>query len=604
MLLPLGVLEWPALTLLLGISAGIAVFAGEQAEGAGRFLAEQRLPPNRVFGVKVGVHLVLAVSVALLLLIPTASRLAILAMGRGPVLAGTAFSDFERLAPLLQLGPYLTLWLGYGFSVGCLCGLLVRKRVVAGMLAAGLSLLLVTLWAPSLLVGGLHAWQVWGPPVLLLLMARWLLWPWATGRLNSGGAVLPLTGGLLLAWLWFAGAVGYRVVEVPLVGDELDLAGFEQMVEAERKNETGQLVRQALLEVAQFTRPRGKEPDTAPFLQLQEVVSRGWPAENARLGAWVDDAFRRPWAEKLAEAARMPPGIVEDLQSVTLWTPLQASDRAADAAALLAARGLQLQARGDPAAFLDHLATGLALVRQVRHRAPSAALPPAWSAQTFLLEGVERWLERLGKRPDLLRRALDLLVTHEQAIAKEGDDHLRANYLVAMNTVNHPESWAGLYLAQRGKEEEPLAALVSLAWRTPWEQARLQRLVRLLANRPGTPLPLPEPLAEYTRLFRYSTWYERVERDSLTRLRAHELMLALRLFQAEMGHSAETLQELTPRILPSLPVDPATGEPFFYRVALWDDRLEQPGEAPREVKEGQGILKSKSQTFLVPLPPR
>jgi len=203
-LLPL--VGWPVLTLLLGVSTGVAVFAGEQAEGTGRFLGEQRLPPGMVWAVKVGLHLTLAVSVAVVLFLSAQGGLGIWEMlgehGQAELTA------FDILGPFLQWGPYFTLFLGYGFSFGCLCGLLFSKRVVAGFIASGASLLLVMLWVPSLLVGGLYLWQVWGVPILLLFTVRLLLWPWATGRLASGSAVMRLAIGLGLAGLWLAAGIG------------------------------------------------------------------------------------------------------------------------------------------------------------------------------------------------------------------------------------------------------------------------------------------------------------------------------------------------------------------------------------------------------------
>ncbi len=255
-----------------------------------------------------------------------------------------------------------------------------------------------------------------------------------------------------------------------------------------------------------------------------------------------------------------------------------------------------MQARGDPAAFLEHLETGLALVRQVRHLEPSPLYPHAVSAELDLLRGVERWLERLDGRPDLLRRALELLRRHEQATVKEGDNALRADYLVAMNAVKvagGPDSWACRVLRSQHADGNLLAGLTAASWKTPWEEARLQRLIRQLANEGAVAHPLPPPLTRKLLFPGYQSQNSYASLQDTTRVQARELMVALRLFQVEAGRPARTLEELTPNILPAVPIDRATGQPVGYRLAGGDK-----GPA------GQGTLTIKGETFRVPLPPQ
>ena len=88
---------------------------------------------------------------------------------------------------------FLTLWLVYGFSSGCLFGLLFRHGLAAGVFALFTCSVTAALWIPSLLAGGLHAWQVFGPPVLILIATRLLMRTWATGRIASWATALRLT---------------------------------------------------------------------------------------------------------------------------------------------------------------------------------------------------------------------------------------------------------------------------------------------------------------------------------------------------------------------------------------------------------------------------
>src|SRR5262249_39570674 len=57
---------WPPVTLLVGVVCGTAVFRGEQADGAYRFLGDQRFPVVRVWAAKVGFWLAAALGVAAL----------------------------------------------------------------------------------------------------------------------------------------------------------------------------------------------------------------------------------------------------------------------------------------------------------------------------------------------------------------------------------------------------------------------------------------------------------------------------------------------------------------------------------------------------------
>lgn len=596
LLLPLGVMLWPLLTLVLGVIAGVAVFAGDQMEGAGRFLGEQRLPPGRVWLVKVGLHLTLAIGVALLLLIPAVSRVMLLSFQAGAS-QGRPLTEFDRLRPFLQWGPYLTLWLSHGFSIGCLCGLLFRKPVVAGVIALGLSLLLVSLWAPSLLVGGLHGWQIWGMPVVLVLLVRLLVWPWATGQLTSSPALTRIGVCLSLAGLWFAAALTYRVYEVPLVPDRLNLPEFEQRVEEARKNEVGLRLRMLLKQVGKQSEEPGNHT-----IQAAGVVQGGWrSAQEKELSDWLDRTFEQPWVDELAAAARRPRGVVEDMQTLTYYSSLEDMQPIWRGADLLAARGLQLQARGDPAAFVEHLETGLALVRQARYLEPSPVFWFTRSAQSSLLQGVEHWLARLDGRPDLLRRVVMVLVKHGKAEVEDLNDLPRADYLVAQNMVNQPELWVGRALDARSGSSGSLAALVAAAWRTPWEQARLLRLIRYLANRGSQEFSPPDLLCKAVLTNRTEVAYQW---EAKVQLPASELMVALRLFEAETGRPATTLEELTPRILASLPTMSGISDRFMYRLSSGEVLAADPWGRfqTRKVAAGQGVLTIGYLTYIVPLP--
>ncbi len=337
------------------------------------------------------------------------------------------------------------------------------------------------------------------------------------------------------------------------------------------------------------------------------------------MAAWLDEMFQQPWAGQLAKATPMAPGIVGE--------ELYAYARTAE---LLVARGLQAQAHGDPVAFVKHLATGLALVRQGRHGAPSDHSRITWATEMFLLQGIERWLERQDGRPELLRQVLTLLVDHDKAQASDRDDALRADYLQALYLLNQPSKWEHLLHWKESSDPTPLEWMEPFAWQPKWEQARLERLVRQQAYLWDQSLPLAEPLhrARFWMLITEDSPLHNHRPDQHPHYAAQELMLALRIHQAEKGQPAKTLQELTPTILQDLPVDPTTEKPFGYRVSRGEkvlvgrvalteqgqfvkvmfehfspEKLNLVEDKKTWVRAGQGILMAKHYTFLVPLPP-
>src|SRR5262249_48898921 len=141
------------------------------------------------------------------------------------------------LTELVPPGLFLSVWLCYGFAFGALCGLLFRKALVALVSALGGSVLALSIWLPSLLGKGLHAWQVAGPPLVALAVTFALSRLWATGRLLSWATAGRLAIAFVVATLWSAGGLWYRIVEVPDVPEPTELAAFQESLPALEHNE-------------------------------------------------------------------------------------------------------------------------------------------------------------------------------------------------------------------------------------------------------------------------------------------------------------------------------------------------------------------------------
>src|SRR5205823_6450210 len=122
--------------------------------------------------------------------------------------------------------PFALAWLMHGFAVGHLCGLVFRKPLVALVVSLGLAAVLVSVWVPSILLGGLHAWQFLAVPLLVLLSA-WLCLPaWASDRLSSGRVLVRLAGAGAICVALTALGLWHRVAEVPDIAIPDDFQAF------------------------------------------------------------------------------------------------------------------------------------------------------------------------------------------------------------------------------------------------------------------------------------------------------------------------------------------------------------------------------------------
>jgi hypothetical protein len=603
-------LAWLMVSLLLGVLCGVTAFADEQEQGTFRFLGEQRLSLVPLWVVKVGLRYLLCCLAMFIALLPLVFTL-IPFSGPPPAWMPT------HMAPG-DLFLFLLIWPAYGFAIAILCGLLFRRTLIAGVVALGISALLAVVWIPSLVNGGVHLWQVFGVPGLALgasfLLARF----WVAGRLTSGPGVGLIAATGVGCLLWTVGGIWYRVAEVPDAPEDPDLAGFVASLPTPEENEAGSLIRSAGSSLRTL-RHRGQEaapvgmapgqPRPATFEErIDQVLDHGWPAGDAKLAARLDEVFADDWDEKLTRAADLPLGVVEDPRHLTVASPLSVLQDCRWAAQLLAARGLQRQTEGKPEVFVEHLRVGLALSRHLRHRGPLLYTLYGQGMQNILVRGLDRWLEGLHGRPDLLRKSLAILVRHEQAIPDRKESAV-AEYLIVLNSLEQPHAWMG---NEAGPDKMWEVDLIATCWQVPWEAERNHRLLRAArAGEMRTPLVarlFRTPIGALTGAAGMSR-QDRGDRISRTFLHAAQLKVALRLYEAEQGRPAERLGQLLEKnYLFSIPSDPFRGGPFHYRLSrgekiVWPpEEQDMTGEVPPggpvvnpgppllSVPAGQGIL--------------
>jgi hypothetical protein len=617
-------LTWPVLTLLLGVVCGLRAFSNEGSARA--MLIEHRVPLAGFWLAHVVACGIIALLACLLALAPPAARLlpSLLRLESGNTeligsLVERLFGD-RRLDALVRPGLFLTLWVVHGFAAGLLCGQLLRRTgiaVPAAVLAAGAG---AAVWLPSMVGGGLQVWQVLGMPVVFVLASLVLLPAWAGGPLDGRRAAAGLFGAFALAAVWTAAGLWYRVTELPPVPAEMDVAAWLRNMPDPANDEAGRLTRAALTEVTQRQAALIRRPSRPAFpriegaaairfpRQLSLVLSYGWPAGEPELGAWMDQLFEGSWHAQLVRAADLPQGVVLDPRGLAepLAIPLNELGDVHLVGLLLVGHGLREQARGDHRALAGDLRTGLALVRNLRHRSPSAGWGLSRTVESVLMVGLLRWLERVGDRPQALRAVLEVLRDHDARCPRNPDAAAPANYLIALNSLPHPEVWLAGALPGEQIDNRSVASVVAVLWQAPWEHARQVRTFAWLFashRRPELDGHLGWPWERFpivgTERF---AQLRRAEPTVVTVARGRLLQVALRLYRAEKGREAPSLGGLVPQYLPSIPADPfdPTGHAFRYRLSRgeiietgWWTINRTTGQnvrGTRRVRAGQGIL--------------
>jgi hypothetical protein len=404
---------------------------------------------------------------------------------------------------------------------------------------------------------------------------------------------------------------------------ELDLALETLPFEADEKK----LFKETILNAV----PNGGR-QRRPEERIEQVPYKGWPANDANLDAWVDRVFSAkspggddpPWHVLVASAAERPLGIFEHpLKIGTSGVAKNVLEYARQMSVALLARGLQLQVRGDSAAFIPHFRAVLNIARSMRNGSAVACLEMGNAIERIALLALDRWTEHLADEQTLWLRtamaplpppldnalaaefeaatavpqALLLKAAIAQLESRDSTEPFDAGkqFLVERHILREamkaPGEWLPQVLAIPSTDNmgttDPVVDLISLAWAVPWEKERTRRLVgqgyeangpfddSLLRGRPGTNLFIrnrtPADLAELDRQIR-------------TNRRAGILKLALRAYRIERGNYPDALNELwtagyVHRPLPD-PYD-ETRE-FGYEISPREMILKQPPRSQTE----------------------
>jgi hypothetical protein len=636
---------WPAITLLIGVACGTAVFSGESA-GAARFLGDRRIPPWRVWCVKNLLWLTMAIALTGMVVVGAWFQISWEvfqrpgrsltvhsnyywwnALGRGDHLIGLNYFVGLDLGQHSsgQWWSFQFTWLLTGFAVGQFCAIIFRKGAIAAIVAGLSSIVVSALWAPSLVDRGLNLWWVVGFAGFLVAGTFLVLRAWAAGRLATRWPAGVLAGSSLLAGICIAGHIWLRASELPDIGEPFDVQAFEQTMDSRPALARGTLLQAAAAQMTlhekEVTRRLGA-PSSPLVLrdgteipadyreQLAEVLKhRAWPEGQTELERWLKEMLQGKWAGEVEKLARSELGTLLSPRQLQLYNMAQPGQMIQGAIQLFQARAIQEQQRRAHAAALDDSETLLGISRQLWHFGSIPQATASLRSDTVTWALLDKWLETLGPQTGLLQRALKILHQHEGGLDPPAST-VKVDYLAARNAFQSweiPAGWDDSWLSDVQKN------LIIVSRMAPWEKEYVRHLLDIVYERdlswvqrpywekppaPKVRVPVLDSPDRHARVqppqfFRARLDHRKLFLDAtenLCRLRALRLQIALALYQVQEKKPATKLADLVPKYLPELPTDPFSGRPFGYRISPGEETRSAGRDEILRVSPGQGLV--------------
>lgn len=585
----------PLIVGLVGASCGVLVLAPEQTTGTFRFIGDQRIALGIFWASKylcwMITALLAAASVLLLGLIETAIH---------GITAPTE-SPFAVAIWSTGIGVLSFVSLAYGFCIGQFAALVIRKMIVALVLAIVATVVVVAVWVPSLVMGGWHFWQVLVPPLVLLLAGRLSMRAWLGGRLGNSRPAMLLSGLALLAVVWIAASLMFRMWEIRNGEVPFDVEAYLVSLPKPEDNEAGRLIQRAAADIGELqsdARFQGKLQQLGEIqgrIRAEPRPDRIWRKGDADVREWLDELFRRPALGDLERLPELAPGIVVDPRRLQRFADRALLNKIDVLHELLLARAVQVQEQGKDALALDVLLTDLALVRAFAGNTLTSRNP-----EQTALTGLYRWQKQAGdRRPQELQRALAALDRHEREWPTPADQ-VKADYVVCREGLGP----AGTTVPAATASPRAHRAQLALGCQAPWERERSRRIVnavyaaRLKAaetnfwEKPGAPVAfhssvsrvdigtdLALTLMESPAIGELVTLAEDNSlQQGLLLIRLTSVGLALGLYERDHGKPATSLQQVVPKYLPQVPIHPFLGRPL--EIADVEAGLSEPPAQP------------------------
>ncbi len=639
-------LFWPLGTFLLGCVAGWAAFADEHADGAERFLGDQRFPRVRLWlGKTLPLFAVAVVGTSLAMVI------------------AYVIVDHRHSGGIPQFGPYWPgnlVWWGYilafvvqGFGIALFASQQTRKLPVAIFLTLAIGLPIAGLWYPSMLLG-LRLWHVWLVPVVLALATLWLLPRWTSGRLHDRGGIVRLCGLVAAAALWIAGSLWYRVAQYPDSGPPFDSQAYWTMV-LQTPNTNGSELKiasaklESRLEEAASLFPHhvakdGQEAHERKsnsnwwWDRRQRVLREGLSDEEDKLPEFMGYVFAGDWAEQFKRAALAAPDRLQpigDYDSREFAKTSAPINRAIDV--YLIRFLLQLK-RNETDAALDDLEVALAAIRHGVHRGWGAPLGGFLGENNSALAIVDSVLDRAVTDGKFRAGLVRVLARHDE-LWPNYSDNLKSAY----------------YAFDRREYRDSMNDHLQVAFReAPWERVRYESLrnrtfsALLEQAKEGRFTVGGDPFAPFDeyfgkpplfgwanlRAFRRENyaqllWNMQFLNSDLLGLQFNSLMhdtssyaaaiakirflrlgVAAIAYEADHGRPISSLEELVPEYLQRLPENPYLGRTFACRISQGNEPVGWGSVgAPRthQTLPGQLVIfatNERSEILPVPMPIR
>jgi hypothetical protein len=217
-----------------------------------------------------------------------------------------------------------------------------------------------------------------------------------------------------------------------------------------------------------------------------------------------------------------------------------------------------------------------------------AAFPDTRGVERNALSLALKWAIAHGQTPKQLDTALKAYLNLPKAA--DVTEFLRAEANVIEKTLDLPRStlrdWLLMSTPNQAPTDRAMGAALFDGLTTPWERARVRRVNRLPSQaaiddaiyepwqRPGftnsevTDAVIITPQAAMMMLAPTRWYSDSNDRNEVTR-RALVQVLAIRAWQyRHQGQFPTSLDALMPTELPTLPVDPYSGRPFGYILAV------------------------------------
>jgi hypothetical protein len=665
--LPDQTIFWPLGSLLLGLVFGLGVFdpGGKVRK---QFLAAQRYSLGRYWVNRTGFWLlIMCVAVVVAWYVGTA-LIPLLNVIGDPTRSTDELWDklgdpthwinkwthrgFEGDYPDESNDPLLliVIWPLYGFCFGQLFGMLINRAAIAVILATTSAAVSVALWAPSIYIGGVHAWQVFVVPAILLLTSRFAMRPWAERRLLERHPIVGFSFAAVLVTLSFFVAFWQRATEVPDVGEPFDVNGYVATLPPPEMNESGTLfcnsiaglndhVKRTAEKLGRPTDPDSLRiikdlhmPDGAPVDRayrwiLGSILEQAWTA-NKDLDRWLNEVFKGEWVGEVLKAVKLPPGMVQDprLVGISNWQDCGLTMTTSQSqfegdckliASLFTARALQLQAHGDVRGALSQFDSSLALSRLLKSNVEWGVFDVGRWIERHTLFDFYTWLAKAGPDQELLRAGLDILQRHEAA-----NPGLLNNIKAEYVSLNRPElqvfrkemKWLELFPWEVERQDHIKRAIFAAQMRFATEPTykTLERLADCSASSPGSKYRMRLAVkcgfpmvngpaagvdlrqwAELLNHFEYfatgNVWglpQELAENQRL--LNAGKIVTCVALYQVDHGMAPSQLGDLVANYLTSLPIDPLSGFPFQMRISQGEQIDYRPARVA--VAPGQRIV--------------